>query len=138
MIKKFKIWNKEQKTLNGPFSFGDIRAYDGECQVIFFANSSGDFCDIGNNLGYSQDHTKEMQQNLEFLQFTGLLDKNNREIYEGDIVCGEFYDTEYRHSRTVVHPVVFNSGAFNISSTLWFKHSLKILGNIHQNPELLS
>lgn len=67
-------------------------------------------------------------------QWTGLLDRNNKEIYCGDIVSGEFYDTEYHHSETIEAPVVFNNGAFNISSSNWHKPSLQIVGNIFENP----
>ena len=49
-----------------------------------------------------------------FQQYTGLKDSKGVEIYEGDIISGEFYDTEYHHSETIKSEVVFNNGAFNI------------------------
>jgi uncharacterized phage protein (TIGR01671 family) len=70
-------------------------------------------------------------------QYTGLKDKNGKEIYEGDIILGEFYDTEYHHSVTIKHEVVFNNGAYNIASSNWHKPSLEIIGNIFENSELL-
>jgi hypothetical protein len=70
-------------------------------------------------------------------QYTGLKDCNGVEIYEGDIICGEFYDTEYHHSETIKAEVIFNNGAFNIAIREWHKPSLKIIGNIFENPELL-
>jgi uncharacterized phage protein (TIGR01671 family) len=70
-------------------------------------------------------------------QYTGLKDKNGKEIYEGDIISGEFYDTEYHHSETIKHEVVFNNGAYNIASSNWHKPSLEIVGNIFENSEFL-
>lgn len=70
-------------------------------------------------------------------QFTGILDKNGKEIYEGDIISGEFYDTEYHHAETIKHEIVFNNGAYNIASSNWHKPTLEIIGNIFENKKLL-
>ena len=62
---------------------------------------------------------------IELLQFTGLLDKNGKEIYEGDIV---------RREDSLNWIVKWEGQGFEpIELEKW-----EIIGNIHENPELLS
>jgi len=73
-------------------------------------------------------------------QFTGLRDKNSREIYEGDI-C--------QFSSLSKRTIVFKDGAFGYEEIKDFiafgghyhfysiMAEIEVLGNIHENPELL-
>ena len=78
-------------------------------------------------------------------QFTGLTDKNGREIYEGDV----FLDTEYYEP--TYRKIVYRNGQWEAvaSDGIWcpllkdqeplsdeLRH-IEIIGNIHDNPELL-
>ncbi len=75
-------------------------------------------------------------------QFTGLTDRNGREIYEGDVV--EWLIFPEKDGQTKVRDVVaFGSGAFKVErrcellGTKEPYRQLEVIGNIHQNPELL-
>lgn len=76
-----------------------------------------------------------------FMQYTGIKDKNNKEVYEGDIV-------KYSHPRTneIIRAVTFKDGAFGIEGLHEGTHivfgnildsDIKVIGNIYENPELL-
>ena len=76
-------------------------------------------------------------EEVELMQYTGLKDKNGKEIYEGDI-----YHVGDKNIRYLV--VWFDSGfeGKQLRSTSyaglksWAK-DIEILGNIYENPELL-
>jgi len=75
-------------------------------------------------------------QGFVWMQFTGLKDKNGREIYEGDVVQ---YESDFRK---ITGAVGYDeaSAAFKIAGNhfTWFNpEAAEIIGNIYENPELL-
>lgn len=73
-------------------------------------------------------------------QFTGLLDKNDDEIAQGDICRCQIYKT----GEEVVLEVVWDkhmAGFYFENSDCWFNNDelsdIEIIGNIHENKDLL-
>ena len=75
----------------------------------------------------------------EIMQFTGLKDKNGKEIYEGDMVRWEdIQDDGYGcgYLTTIEEPVYFGGGAFYPICTMPEKQ-FEVIGNIYENSDLL-
>ena len=70
-------------------------------------------------------------------QYTGLTDKNGKKIFEGDICKHRSnYSGEY-----IISAVTYTDGEFlamvNENSGFSLSDKLEVIGNIHDNPELL-
>lgn len=73
-------------------------------------------------------------------QFTGLLDKNGAKIFEGDIVSGGMIMCNQGYSiKNDKSTVSFIDGMFKCGSLslITFARKCEVVGNIHDNPELL-
>ncbi|MFJ1411723.1 YopX family protein [Capnocytophaga canimorsus] len=112
---KFRVFDKEAKTMQ------KVSSIDIENNEVFIYDIGG----FDKNLSFDE---------IELMQFTGLYDKNGVEIYEGDIL-------ENKKERNVVF---FEDGCFYVK----FQDSryrvggfdstfINVIGNIHENPELL-
>jgi len=117
---KFRAWHKEEKIM------GEVLGIDILHKEIFFLNEDAD-C-------YGHTDFKD----IELMQYTGLKDKNGKEIYEGDIVI--------HYSK--MHKIIFNAEEtrfvlrddefeLEIPFTNNNNKRMEIVGNIYENPELL-
>lgn len=84
------------------------------------------------------------------MQFTGLHDKNGKEIYEGDVMTGPFANGDHRKDKRIKSfnvSVYFHEGAFHFrphgnvfdGDYRWYPywHDCEVIGNIYENPELM-
>ena len=78
-------------------------------------------------------------------QCTGLRDKNGSLIFEGDIVIPVINEDNYRNRKIVVwnhQKLLYSFYHERVPSTVQAYHEhwggVEIIGNIHDNPELLS
>lgn len=92
-------------------------------------------CDID---GYSMEifNTKTIGQ------YTGLCDKNGTKIFEGDILSAHL-DDGYPENETILEVVWHNNGWYGKNGKFFddfdngFEKYFEVIGNIHDNPELL-
>lgn len=74
-------------------------------------------------------------------QFTGLLDKNGKEIYEGDVILQQGYSgkkpmlVRFEHGAFIVG---WHGGSSTATRPMLIQKRCEVLGNIYDNPELIS
>jgi hypothetical protein len=119
---KFRAWDKKEKGMRTVTLLNT--AYMGtEYQTIYF-----------NHLGGSYRHLPE----VELMQFTGLKDKNGKEIYEGDVLS---YDDDkgvvtYVNCEFALKLTKHETVQRGLLSDYVY-HPLAIIGNIYENAELM-
>lgn len=125
----------------------------------FYSNAKGE----NGRFHYIQDENSFVKVDPSTVgQYTGITDKNDKKIFEGDIVAFTFHSDLAEHARleerpeiTENHVILFHDGSFWMKrivvpdsltvhlyggrimlESLW-KNRIEVIGNIHDNPDLL-
>jgi len=110
-------------------------------------NSRGIYAVVLNHLGFEM---RRRAKDIELIQYTGLKDKNGKEIYEGDVVAFEDSDGGYEYPDVVVNTGIVEYGELRFYFTnrvaaemddFYIKDGrcddVEVIGNIYENPEML-
>lgn len=123
---KFRVWDKQIE------------------HMVIYPTNELLFCEIENKYGYSSAQ-------FDLMQFTGLLDKNGKEIYEGDIVSTWVVTNRDEWEHIENYKVDFRKGCFCLCnerrgyslSDVCKKEPInkffqcEVIGNIYEHTELL-
>jgi len=129
---KFKACDKETN-----------RMFDVQLLQFFGKENNLDAC-WTNGVDFDGETTLEKGPNLNnlenliLLQYTGLKDQNDVDVFEGDILkFRNIFDDQGYFKKAVV---MFVDGAFECNYSLlkmYTKNTFEVIGNIYENPELL-
>lgn len=119
---KFRAWSKYRKQV---INLDGINFGKGQL-AIWYNTTDGDTVD------------SLPLEDLELMQFTGLLDKNGKEIYEGDIVLVDWNDSRYEpHNVEVKWSDKELGWEIEGGCLTTDNHHFEVAGNKFENPELL-
>lgn len=128
---KFRAWDRVKSRMTTDF----LIYSDGE-----ILRDKGNTDDGG--IAYSKPG-EQMQpngtflSNLELMQFTGLTDKNGKDVYEGDILAWSIHHCEVTYWRDGFSAFSHSEGKeFGVFALL--NQGAEAIGNIYENPELLT
>lgn len=135
---KFRAWDEQNKIIHQDFQF--IKSGDSGNDWIIFISDRFPLTEHKTN-PFTNPNPFFAQQ-LKIMQFTGLKDKNGREIYEGDILKSTTYSKTYEIGFTLGAFVVLDKdvGYTTILKQpigLYDMNMYEVIGNIYENPELI-
>ena len=129
---KFRVW-----TGNGM----EYSVVVGEYGVFYVNPENGTGLDPRDTASLTPNNTK-YHDDAPVMQYSGLNDKNGKEIYEGDIVKQIFPAGPKKKDGMIeeVDVVKFESGQFEVDAIPLYvsgDFNVEVIGNIYENPELL-
>lgn len=136
---KFKAWLESLQVM---VSVRKIEFLDDGNYKIFFKNlQNGKYvdCALAPSSMISRSSTKG--ERFALMQYTGMKDRTGREIYEGDIIRGEFISDKTQAAGEIRY---FGKDASYICRLIGGDYALlvkleglEVIGNIYENPEIL-
>lgn len=124
-IIKFRVWDKTKEKMRYP------ETYYHEAKALWISLDGIVVEALENEVYYNDEKFGGI-----LMQYTGLKDKNGKEIYEGDVVkniyggIGEILFDDQKHFR---YEVAYGNEIWGLETT----EKLEVIGNIYKNPELL-
>lgn len=119
---KFRAFHKATKTMIVPVGVLPL----GGCLELTLERK------VGNAGSTEKNYTYYNADQIDIMQSTGLLDKNGKEIYEGDIIRDSDGSAEVKWSQEDCGFIAW----YNQFNILNFPKDVEIIGNIYENPEL--
>lgn len=125
-----------------------FRAWDYDTNIMVYPDSELETTFCFDKVGLSVYHNNGQEMSsFELMQYTGIKDKNGKEVYEGDIIkySSDVINSFYRVNE-IFREVRFKYGMYGIKGIedgthIPFGNILKcqyeVIGNIYENPELL-
>lgn len=128
---KFRIWDKDMKKMR-------ICGTDTHDSMYFDQDGNASYYNLQNGCGSLPDGSGT----YDLMQFTGLRDKNGREIYEGDIMqdsddCYNIVEWSSECGAWLVRTVMADGSQGYTEHLADYNGVWKVIGNIYENPELL-
>lgn len=130
--RKFRIWNGMEMVYNITV---------GKFGTFYVHPENGDGLNPEDTASLTVNTTK-YSEGTPIMDFTGLKDKNDKEIYEGDILRknGEICYIKYSDEFKVLIAFFINKTAGNwkpINEIGWGSKFIEIIGNIYENNDLI-
>ena len=143
---KFRVWDQKYKDM---YDVTDLTNFHhGVTLKGRKGDSGGEYWVtggyIGKKIGIGPNGTGKQINRFELMQYTGLKDKNGKEIYEGDIVKGIAFDGYNVSNGVIKFPDCSYTVEFKDKNARGFYYlhhirleTIEVIGNIYENPELV-
>ena len=129
---KFRAWDKYAKKMIFDFAVSQYNKFSGWINCVY--------CGLKVGSGGSDDYI--------LMQYTGLKDKNGKEIYEGDILENSNIENKEGNKEKIIVKWSDDISSFGNDNDIDFTYcvgyvfdgdpeEMIIIGNIYENPELL-
>ena len=123
---KFRVWDKEKNM------WTNFKILD---NIMYFMDK---------NTGVWFHEKYKAKGRFALMQYTGIKDKNDVEIYEGDLVLIRIDKTNILHKTVVkfkhgafIADIIGNNDYIYLFHFGFNKDDFEVIGNIYENPELL-